>query len=131
MSIQNKTWKKGISLLAVSLMSAPVLAADRMAQKQGEYLGNLFEVFILAVTSLMFLASLFVILIAGWFMIRDYVMKDEREKRFTFPQLLVAMVVAGILGYPAAGYLLGQDLLTGSEQGGSKVESKDFERAKK
>lgn len=131
MSIQNKTWKRGIALLAVSLMSAPILAADRMAQTQGEYLGNLFEVFILAVTSLMFLASLFVILIAGWFMIRDYVMKDEREKRFTFPQLLVAMVVAGILGYPAAGYLLGQDLLTGSEQGGSKVESKDFERANK
>lgn len=131
MSIQNKTWKKGLSLLAVSLMSTPAFAEGRMAQTQGAYLGSLFEVFILAVTSLMFLASLFVILIAGWFMIRDYVMKDEREKRFTFPQLLVAMVVAGILGYPAAGYLLGQDLLTGTEQGGSKVESKNFERAKK
>lgn len=125
-----KIWTGALTFFMVSLLSAPAFAQDRMAEKQGDYLGKLFEIFILATTSLMFLASLFVILIAGWFMIRDYVMKDEREKRFTFPQLLVAMVVAGILGYPAAGYLLGQDLLTGSEQGGSKVESKDFERAK-
>lgn len=131
MRMLKKIWTRALTFFIVSLLSAPAFAEGRMAQTQGAYLGNLFEVFILAVTSLMFLASLFVILIAGWFMIRDYVMKDEREKRFTFPQLLVAMVVAGILGYPAAGYLLGQDLLTGSEQGGSKVESKDFERAKK
>lgn len=128
MRVLKKAWMGLLSLAVLSLTSAPAIARDRMAETQGKYLGELFEIFILAVTSLMFLASLFVLLIAGWFMIRDYVMKDEREKRFTFPQLLVAMVVAGILGYPAAGYLLGQDLLTGTDQAGTNVDAKDFKR---
>lgn len=128
MRVLKKAWMGLLSLAVLSLTSAPAIAQERMAQSQGKYLGELFEIFILATTSLMFLASLFVILIAGWFMIRDYVMKDEREKRFTFPQLLVAMVVAGILGYPAAGYLLGQDLLTGADQAGTDVDAKDFKR---
>lgn len=113
-----------------ALMSGSALAADRIGASQAKYLGGLAEGFILVLTSVMFLVSLAVILIAGWFLIRDYVMKDDREKRFSFAQLVVAMIVAGILGFPAGAYIVGQDLLSGDE-GGAKVEQKLFERAKK
>lgn len=112
------------------LLTSPAMASDRLAQAQGSYLGAVVEILILVITSVMFLASLAVLLIAGWFLIRDYVMKDDREKRFTFPQLLVAMIVAGVLGYPSGAYILGQDLLTG-EQGGANIKSGDFERSEK
>lgn len=117
-----------LSGFAVASMSGSVLAADRLGEKQAKYWGSFVELLILAFTSLMFLASLVVILIAGWFLIRDYVMKDDREKRFSFAQLVVAMVVAGILGFPAGAYLLGQDLLTG-DAGGSEVKAQQFKRS--
>lgn len=119
--------KIGLGVLALALTS-PAIAADRLAESQGSYLGSVVEILILVVTSIMFLASLAVLLIAGWFLIRDYVMKDDREKRFTFPQLLVAMIVAGILGYPSGAYILGQDLLTGNE-GGAQIRQQDFQRS--
>lgn len=117
-----------VTTVSIGIMTSPaVLAATRPAESQGKYLGTTIEVFILALTSLMFLASLAVLLIAGWFLIRDYVMKDDREKRFSFPQLMAAMVVAGILGFPAGAYILGQDLLSGN-QGGSTPKADAFKR---
>lgn len=125
--------KKGLLTGLVGLgsfLALPVMAAadtSRIAAGQGEYLGSVVEIFILVMVSVMFLASLAIILIAGWFLIRDYVMKDEREKRFAFPQLIVAMMVAAILAFPTGGFLLGQDILTGNQGGDS--EFKDFSRA--
>lgn len=102
--------------------------AARLAEDQATYWGKFVELLILVVTSAMFLVSLVVLLIACWFLIRDYVMKDDREKRFSFAQLVVAMVVAGILGFPSGAYLVGQDLLSGSA-GGSQIKADSFKRA--
>ena len=131
MSIGTKM--KGVALIGLSaLLAAPSAFADsdRLAAGQADYLGSVIEFLIIAFNGLSFLASVVVLLVGGWFFIRDYVMaKSDHEKKFTPGTLFAAIVVASFLGYQAGAYLLGQDLTVGADNtGGASIKQDDFER---
>jgi hypothetical protein len=107
--------------------SAPALA-QRIASGQGTYWGTVIELFILVFTSILFLSSLLILLMGGWFLIKDYVIaKSDHDKSFSLGKLVIALAVASLFGYPSGAYLLGQDLTTGPQTG---AEAPSFTRAK-
>lgn len=122
-------FKNKISTFFISLfcivMSTNVFAA-RIAETQGTYFGTVVELLVLVFNAILFLASLLILLLGGWFMIKDYVIaKSDHDKSFSIGKLVVALVVASLLGYPSGAYLLGQDLTTGDE---ASITQGDFER---
>lgn len=128
-------WKKvSTALLTVFVMgiaAAPAMAQTRIMEKQSTYWGTFIELLILAFNGILFLFSLVVLLMGGWFLIKDYVIaKSDHEKSFSIGKLVIAMIVASFLGYPSGAYLLGQDLTTG-DVGGGKIEETDFKRPSK
>lgn len=111
----------------LALTSTPALA--RVGEETVGYWGKLMELGILAFNSLLFLASLVVLLVGGWFLIRDYVLaKSDHEKAFTPGKLGIALIVAGLFAYPSGAFLLGTDLTTGDATT-VEVQASDFERA--
>ena len=129
--VSNKVGALAAMLFVSAAVSFPALAGGtRIAEKQGSYWGTVVELFILAFNGILFLFSLVVLLMGGWFLVKDYVIaKSDHEKSFSIGKLVIAMIVASFLGYPSGAYLLGQDLTTG-DVGGGKIEESDFKRPK-
>ena len=68
----------------------------------------------------MLIGSLLIILGAVFMFFKDYVVaKDEREKKFSVPQLCMGAVAASILAVPTGIYVIANDVLTG--ESGSAV----------
>jgi uncharacterized membrane protein len=120
-------------VLAISIL-LPLLSfsasASRVGESQATYLGSVISALIITFNAVMFLASVIVLLAGGWFFIRDYVLaKSDHEKKFSIGQLIAAIVVAGILGYPTGAYLLGADLATGDGDASGVIKDEAFKRA--
>ena len=56
------------------------------------------------------------ILFGGWQFLKKYVLaKSDHEKSFTLGEMVAAMVIGGIIAFPSAGMLFGQDISTGQQ----------------
>ena len=111
-----KLFSKLSLLTLLSSVSTLTLAANTtgVAVEQVEYatsFGNALANFLLV---FLFIGSLVIIVGAVFMFFKDYVMaKDDREKKFSVPQLFSGMLVASILAAPTGFFVISNDLLTG------------------
>jgi len=122
--------RAGVTAIALTLpLLSSVAFATRVGESQATYLGSVISALIITFNAVMFLASVIVLLAGGWFFIRDYVLaKSDQEKKFSIGQLIAAIMVAGILGYPTGAYLLGADLATGDDGAKAVIKDDAFKR---
>lgn len=102
---------------AFALMSsttAMAFAEAGSAVSQVEYATSFGQALINLMLVLLFFGSLIIIMGAAFMFFKDYVMaKDDREKKFSVPQLFAGMLVASILAAPTGFFVISNDLLTG------------------
>jgi len=103
-----------LSVLTVTSMASAV-AFSQEAVTQVEYATSFGQALINLMLVLLFFGSLIIIMGAAFMFFKDYVMaKDEREKKFSVPQLFAGMLVASILAAPTGFFVISNDLLTGT-----------------
>lgn len=107
--------KGGAALAALSISSA-VMAQDRILESQGKYIGDSMPLWKEVVLIVCFIAGCLAILFGGWQFLKKYVLaKSAHDKEFTITEMIGAMVVGGIIAFPSAGMLFGQDISTGGQ----------------
>ena len=105
------------SALAVSSTAAFAQESNRILEGQGEYLSEAMPLWKEVVLIVCFIAGCLAILFGGWQFLKKYVLaKSDHEKSFTLGEMVAAMVVGGIIAFPSAGMLFGQDISTGKQE---------------
>jgi hypothetical protein len=111
-----KMKKMLLKLSAFALMSSTTAMAfaEGAAVEQIEYATTFGQALINFMLVILFFGSLIIIMGAAFMFFKDYVMaKDDREKKFSVPQLFAGMLVASILAAPTGFFVISNDLLTG------------------
>jgi len=105
-----------LAVLTLLMTATTMVFADGEAVDQVEYATGFGQALINLMLVLLFFGSLIIIMGAAFMFFKDYVMaKDEREKKFSVPQLFAGMLVASILAAPTGFFVISNDLLTGQE----------------
>lgn len=110
--------KKLFSKLSLSLLtlmsSVSTITFAQEAVLQVQYATSFGQALVNFLLVFLFIGSLIIIVGAAFMFFKDYVMaKDEREKKFSVPQLFAGMLVASILAAPTGFFVISNDLLTG------------------
>ena len=115
--LMNFAGKSGAAISAF-VMSHSVMAQEstRILESQGEYIGDAMPLWKEVVLIVCFIAGCLAILFGGWQFLKKYALaKSAHDKEFTFGEMVGAMVVGGIIAFPSAGMLFGQDISTGAQ----------------
>lgn len=101
-----------LSLLTL-MSSVSTISSAQQAVEQVGYVTNFGQAVINAMLVFFFIGALIIIFGAVFMFFKDYVVaKDEREKKFSAPQLFAGMIVASILAAPTGFFVISNDLLT-------------------
>lgn len=110
---------KGVVAASAIVMSSTAALAQessRILEGQGEYLADTMPLWKEVVLIICFIAGCLAILFGGWQFLKKYVLaKSDHEKSFTLGEMVAAMVIGGIIAFPSAGMLFGQDISTGQQ----------------
>lgn len=103
-----------LSLLTLLSSFSTLILAQGESVDQVEYATSFGQALVNFLLVFLFIGSLIIIVGAAFMFFKDYVMaKDEREKKFSVPQLFAGMLVASILAAPTGFFVIANDLLTG------------------
>ena len=113
--------KLSLLTLLTTVSTIALSADDGQAVAQVNYMTSFGNALINLLLVLLFFGSLIIIFGAEFMFFKDYVMaKDDREKKFSVPQLFAGMIVASILAAPTGFFVISNDLIAG--QAGNDVE---------
>ena len=117
-----------IFLLGWLFMPQLVFAVGNKAEEQLKYVNNLPDLGTSIAIGLSTCIGIVFIILGGLVFYRDYVKaKDDRDKKFSLPQLLGAVALGLILIAPLGIVVMVDDVLTGGE---SQVKKEHFEKPK-